>query len=173
MSDDVEKPRSKSTLLCPKFQKQQRTVCHKCAFWEHIKGTHPQTGEPLDKWGCVIVHQFMLGLENNKVTYEQGAAVESLRNELVEYQRIALRVQYREDPGALKVIEGEFKRLDMKALARIAPPKEIGRDVGTEVEELHGHHRVDFANAGKKPRALPGKKRGTGGRTGSRITREV
>lgn len=146
--NDVEKPRSKSSEKCPHFQKQMRHVCHTCNFWQHIKGHNPQTGEPLERWGCVIVHNFMLQLENNKVTYEQGAAIESLRNEMVEYQRIALRVQYRDDPIALKVIEGEFVRLDQKQQARLeraAAAPQLPKP--TVVEALQPDERREFPQA--------------------------
>jgi hypothetical protein len=145
MSDEVEKPRSKSKLLCPKFNKPQNQMCHRCVFWEHIKGRHPQTGEPLERWGCVIVHSFMLQLENNKVTYEQGAATESLRNEMVTYQRLALRVQFRSDPDAIKVIEGEFKRMDDHAAAKQIAKQAVPQlPPPTVVEALQTDERVSF-----------------------------
>lgn len=145
MSSDVEKPRSKSTDKCPHFKKEMRDVCHTCVFWEHIKGRHPQTGEPIDRWGCIEVHKFMLGLENNKVTYEQGAAIESLRNEMVEYQRLAIRAQFHRDPETMKFIEVEFERLDKKEL----PGTSHAQLPGLQVRNVRDNQGVDLTSAGE------------------------
>lgn len=54
-----------------------------CQHWQQIIGKNPNTGEAMNKHGCVDVLMMFLQLENNKFTYEVGAAVESFRNEAV------------------------------------------------------------------------------------------
>lgn len=123
MMQGTEKPRSLSTLMCPLMQKQQKTVCHKCKFWEHVRGRNPNTGEEMDRWDCVLSFQFTMQMENNKFTYELGAAIESQRNELVELQRLSLRMTHRHDPDALATLDRTFALIDTKNAARLALSK--------------------------------------------------
>lgn len=55
-----------------------------CNFWIKIRGKDPQTGDAVDDGDCAINWIPMLLIENNKVNYESGAAIESFRNEMVK-----------------------------------------------------------------------------------------
>jgi len=78
------KPQSESTYLCPLFKEKQEDVCHKCGFYTHVRGKHPQTSEELDHWACAIEWLPTLLIENSQQSRQTGAAVESFRNEMVK-----------------------------------------------------------------------------------------
>ncbi len=58
----------------------------KCKMFTQLRGKHPQTGEPIDEWDCAIKWLPVLLIESTQAAKESGAAVESLRNEIVEAQ---------------------------------------------------------------------------------------
>lgn len=68
-------------LLCPLLKKS--CIEHKCKWYVHIIGAHPQTGGPQDLFDCAISWLPVLTIENTLHHRHTGAAVESLRNELV------------------------------------------------------------------------------------------
>lgn len=76
------KPQAAAGMLCPLRNKDVSKVCHKCAWFEQVRGQHPQTGEPVDKWACAISLLPMLMIENSQQQRQTGAAVESFRNEM-------------------------------------------------------------------------------------------
>ena len=55
-----------------------------CMWWIHLRGTHPQTGEPMDQSECTMVMLPLLTIENSQQQRQTGAAVESFRNEMVK-----------------------------------------------------------------------------------------
>lgn len=56
----------------------------KCKMMTLLRGTHPQTGEPIDEWDCAVKWLPVLMIEGAREARETAAAVESLRNEIVE-----------------------------------------------------------------------------------------
>ena len=52
-----------------------------CKWWIQLRGTHPQTGEPVDEWDCTVSMLPMLLIEASQQARQAGAAVESFRNE--------------------------------------------------------------------------------------------
>jgi hypothetical protein len=66
---------------CPLIKKD--CIQLKCAWFIQLRGTHPQTGQEIDEWGCAIAWNPMLLIENAKMQRQTGAAVESFRNEMV------------------------------------------------------------------------------------------
>lgn len=54
-----------------------------CAWFIQLRGSNPNTGEDVDEWGCAIAWQPILAIENSQMQRQTGAAVESLRNEIV------------------------------------------------------------------------------------------
>lgn len=87
----ARKPQSESTYLCPLFKEKQEDVCHKCGFYTHVRGNHPQTGEELDHWACAIEWLPTLLIENSQQSRQTGAAVESFRNEMVQANHATLQ----------------------------------------------------------------------------------
>lgn len=71
-------------VICPLVKK----TCLEggCTFWTHVSGTHPQTGARLDQFDCSIKWLPMLLVENARSTRGAQAAVESMRNEVVQRQ---------------------------------------------------------------------------------------
>lgn len=78
--------RRKETL-CPLLRKPCLEA--DCTFWIHIRGQHPQTGQPVDQPGCAIVWQPILMIENSAQQRATGAAIESFRNEMVTANEIS------------------------------------------------------------------------------------
>lgn len=79
----VQIPRADAGLDCPLHKKPMDEVCHKCPWWTRVIGKNPQTEEVIDDWRCAVALLPMLLIEGAQQTRHAGAAVESLRNELV------------------------------------------------------------------------------------------
>lgn len=63
-----------------------------CAWFMKITGHNPNTGETIDDWGCAVVWNPMLLIENSQMQRQTGAAVESFRNEMVKSNEVGQRV---------------------------------------------------------------------------------
>lgn len=72
------------TKKCPLLKKA--CIESDCAFWTHMLGTHPQTGGPVDQWGCAVTWLPLLLVENARHSRGVQAAVESARNEITSRQ---------------------------------------------------------------------------------------
>ena len=57
-----------------------------------IRGTNPNSGEPVDEWGCSMAWLPMLMIENSQQQRGTSAAVESFRNEMVKNNEVSQRV---------------------------------------------------------------------------------
>jgi len=68
--------------FCPLIKKD--CIGLKCSWYMQIRGTNPNTGEPVDEWGCAVTWMPMLLIENSQQQRQTGAAVESFRNETVK-----------------------------------------------------------------------------------------
>lgn len=68
-------------------------VEHKCRLWEHLIGHDPQTGQPIDRYGCADAWRNMLVIESSQQQRQTAAAVESFRNEMVKANNMALALQ--------------------------------------------------------------------------------
>jgi hypothetical protein len=66
---------------CPLLKKP--CIENKCAWYIHIRGMNPNTGEDMDRWGCSVGWMPFLTIENAQQSRQTGAAVESFRNEVV------------------------------------------------------------------------------------------
>ena len=67
---------------CPLIKKD--CVGLQCSWFTQIRGMNPNTGEPVDEWGCAITWMPMLLIENSQQQRSTGSAVESFRNEVVK-----------------------------------------------------------------------------------------
>jgi hypothetical protein len=70
---------------CPLIKKD--CIGLQCSWFTQIRGINPNTGEPVDEWGCAITWMPMLLIENSQQQRSTGAAVESFRNEVVKGNR--------------------------------------------------------------------------------------
>jgi hypothetical protein len=84
-------PHANEGQICPLHQKDMSTVCHKCPWWTRIVGKHPQTDEMLDQWSCAVALLPILLVENAQQSRQTGAAVETLRNGIIEQAQQAIR----------------------------------------------------------------------------------
>jgi len=69
----------KQGKFCPLIGKD--CIDLQCSWFTQIRGNNPQTGEPVDEWGCAVTWLPMLMIENSQQQRQTGAAVESFRNE--------------------------------------------------------------------------------------------
>jgi hypothetical protein len=76
------KKKSQSGNFCPLIKKE--CVENECAWYMHIRGMDPNTGEDIDHWGCSVSWLPTLTIENSKQQRSTSAAVESFRNEVVK-----------------------------------------------------------------------------------------
>ncbi len=70
--------------ICPLLKKT--CIESKCRFWVHVTGTHPQSGAKLDHFDCSVAWLPMLLIDTARHTVGVQAAVESMRNEVVQRQ---------------------------------------------------------------------------------------
>lgn len=56
---------------------------HSCAKWMRITGPNPNTGQPVDQFACADSFMPLLLIENSQMQRQTGAAVESMRNEII------------------------------------------------------------------------------------------
>ena len=66
---------------CPLIKKD--CIGLQCSWFTQIRGTNPNTGEPVDDWGCAITWLPILTIENSQQQRHTSAAVESFRNEVI------------------------------------------------------------------------------------------
>lgn len=75
-------------------------VEHNCQLWMQVVGANPNTGEPINHFGCADAFMPILTIENSQMQRQTGAAVESFRNEVVTAnERLAA-------PRDMKLING-------------------------------------------------------------------
>lgn len=55
-----------------------------CAWFMNVRGTNPNTGEPIDEHGCAVAWLPVLMIENSQQQRQTGSAIESFRNEMVK-----------------------------------------------------------------------------------------
>ena len=72
----------KTGKYCPLIKKD--CIGLKCSWYTQIRGTNPNTGNPVDEWGCAITWMPILAIEISQKENQTGAAVESFRNEVVK-----------------------------------------------------------------------------------------
>lgn len=89
---------------CPLLKKD--CITHKCAWYMRISGMNPNTGVQLDDWGCSIAWLPVLLIENSQQQRQTGAAVESLRNEVNNYNSYPVMIT---ESIQKKMIEGTIE----------------------------------------------------------------
>lgn len=67
-----------------------------CAWFMKVVGKNPNTGADVDEWGCAVAWNPILLIENSQQQRQTGAAVESLRNVVVEEKK-ALKINNKND----------------------------------------------------------------------------
>ena len=72
--------RKSDGTYCPYIKKS--CIEFKCKFFQKLRGSDPQSGEPVDEYDCAILWNNILLIENSQMQRQTGAAVESFRNEM-------------------------------------------------------------------------------------------
>jgi hypothetical protein len=80
----VKIPHADEGTICPLHKQDTSEVCHKCPWWTRVIGKNPQSEEMIDDWRCAIALLPMLLVENAQMQRQSGAAIETLRNGLVD-----------------------------------------------------------------------------------------
>lgn len=86
-------PHGDEGLICPLHKADCSTVCHKCPWWTRVIGKNPQSEELIDDWRCAVALLPMLLVENSQQQRATGAAVETLRNGIVEAAEQAMQIR--------------------------------------------------------------------------------
>lgn len=84
--------------------------------WVHVQGTHAQTGEPIDKWGCVDDQIVTLQLDQTRKLHALLATLQDTRNDITKLQVEQIARQERQHREALAPLDA------MQGITRIAPP---------------------------------------------------
>ena len=74
--------------FCPLIKEDCKGI--ECSWITQVRGTNPNTGDPVDEWGCAVTWLPVLLIENSQQQRQTGAAVESFRNEMVSANTQAL-----------------------------------------------------------------------------------
>jgi len=86
--DDIE-----VVLSCPLGSTCRKVVdnkIHQCAWYVKIEGTNPQTGKDVSDSKCAIAWQPILSVAQASEIRSTGATLQSLRNESIKRQNVAL-----------------------------------------------------------------------------------
>jgi hypothetical protein len=73
-------------ITCPLLRKP--CIEHECAWWTTIRGYDVNSGKELDQQMCVVGAMPFLLIENSAQQRSTGAAVESMRNEMVDKSNV-------------------------------------------------------------------------------------
>jgi len=71
-----------SGIFCPLIKKD--CIKEKCAWFMRVRGTNPNTGDPVDNAACAVAWMPYMAMDITQKTNQAGAAVESFRNEVVK-----------------------------------------------------------------------------------------
>ena len=82
--------------FCPLIGKD--CIGLECSWFTEVRGTHPQTGEQIDEWGCAVTWMPVLLIDNTQQQRQTGAAVESFRNETLNRISSTINMKKIDDP---------------------------------------------------------------------------
>ena len=88
-----------------------------CSWYTQIRGQNPNTGEPVDEWGCAVTWMPMLLIENSQQQRSTSSGVESFRNEMVKANSTNIDVlsaaaQMLQESRIQKVIPADIKEVE-------------------------------------------------------------
>lgn len=86
-----QRPVQEKGRLCPLLKQDVSKVCHKCEWFQLVRGKHPQSEEMLDEWGCAIAWAPMLLINAAQAAHQGAAETAKFRNAVIDrVQRPAL-----------------------------------------------------------------------------------
>ena len=92
--------------LCPLIGEDCRGL--ECSWYTKIAGTNPQTGDSVEEWGCAVAWIPFLQVDNSKAVNQQGAAVESFRNETLNLLRPVVTLHPTQEHKLIDVNETNY-----------------------------------------------------------------
>ena len=101
---------NKTVLTCPlgaKCEEIKDNAIHRCAWFQTLAGTNPNTGEQIDEKGCAIAWMPMLMIENSMQQRSTSAAVESFRNETVQANQKTQQILMLSQTNKMRLINDE------------------------------------------------------------------
>ena len=107
--------------FCPLIGKD--CIGLQCSWFTQIRGNNPQTGEPVDEWGCAVTWMPMLTIEGAQMGRQTGAAVESFRNEMVTANKTSQKILLQ---GIMNGRQGNTKSIENQTFS---------------VDNLEGHNK--------------------------------
>ncbi len=101
--------------FCPLIGKD--CIGLECSWYTQIRGQNPNTGEPVDEWGCAVTWMPMLLIENSQQQRSTSSGVESFRNEMVKANSTNIDVlsaaaQMLQESRIQKVIPADIKEVE-------------------------------------------------------------
>tara|TARA_E500000318_G_scaffold60122_1_gene55796 strand:- start:5600 stop:6061 length:462 start_codon:yes stop_codon:yes gene_type:complete len=131
---------------CPLLNK--KCIKHQCVWYNMLQGNDPQTGAPVQEWGCSIAWLPLLLVENNGKQIQTTAAVESFRNEMVKANMVTLSMLPKQnaepnpklkDAGSFwtKIADGQEKLKNKEEL-----PEDIQLLQGKKIDKKKGIKKV-------------------------------
>jgi len=82
-------------ITCPLGSDCQKIVgdhIEQCAWYVKLKGKNPQDGTDIEEYRCAMAWQPVLAIEHTSSMHGMSASVQSLRNETIKRQNVALEV---------------------------------------------------------------------------------
>lgn len=102
-------PPGPKDVYCPLWRKPMCKVCHTCAWYVELQ-QQASDGTVKAQWTCSIPAQVTMQSETKRQIIQNGAATESLRNELVRSAENTLaaaetfqQIQARRAPGLIDI----------------------------------------------------------------------
>jgi hypothetical protein len=78
----------------------------KCKFFIKLRGNDPQTGDPIDEYDCAISWIPVLLIENTSKAIQNGASIDSFRNEMIRLSAPGAVIQSHSE--LLKIQQGDY-----------------------------------------------------------------
>lgn len=72
--------------FCPLIK--DKCIRHKCAWFSRLVGMDPQTGQPVDKFGCSVSWLPILLVENSNQGRQTAASVDKVANEVAKHRNV-------------------------------------------------------------------------------------
>jgi hypothetical protein len=131
---------------CPLIKK--KCMKHRCIWYNMLQGNNPQTGAPVQEWGCSIAWLPLLLVENNGKQIQTTAAVESFRNEMVKANMVTLAMvdqKNKEENPKLKGVGSMWEKIGTGQEAL-----QNGEDMADDIQLLRGKKTVKSNKGTKK-----------------------
>lgn len=95
----------KESVDCPLWKGPCKE--HKCRWYTQIIGTHPNTGEDINRWDCAIAWLPALFIENSKIQRETSSEVHELRNDLDDQHKSFVALAMEGHLNGVKLVDRE------------------------------------------------------------------